>query len=339
MKKAPSILALVTLAAASACGSSYAESNRGPVAAGNAGSSSAEPERNNDRPNAPWSDPGPVVDSPYRVELLYGDAGRLPTFYASGRAYVLGNIGERYRIHIANPTSRRVEAVVSVDGLDAIDGRTASFDDKRGYVIPPYGDITVDGFRTSADQVATFRFSSVRDSYAARKGQDRNVGVIGVAFFPERERPVAVMPRPEPYYDDRRRDAEQPRSAAPKKGSYDEGIGRAPGAPPPPAPSAATESRSADGAGSYGGGAPRREARRGLGTEFGEQRYSNVGYTSFQRENAIYPSTVVELRYNDRQGLIALGIALDEPVRHSDVSLRESAEPFPRSPYATPPPR
>ena len=297
-----------------------------------------EPERSTYRPSGPLSEPEPVVASPYRVELLYGDSGRLPTFYSSGRAYVLGNIGERYRIHIGNPTSRRVEAVVSVDGLDAIDGRTASFDDKRGYVIPAYGDITIDGFRTSAEKVATFRFSSVRDSYAARKGQDRNVGVIGVAFFPERERPpVAVMPRPSPHYDDRRNYDDRPHSSAPSKGGYEGGSGRAPGAPAP-APSAAAESRAADGAGSYGG-APRREARRGLGTEFGEQRYSSVGYTSFQRENAIYPAHVTELRYNDRQGLIALGIPVDEAVRRDDVSLRESAEPFPRSPYASPPPR
>ena len=342
MKKSLSILAVVTLAAASACGSSYADSNRGPAWSGNSASAPADSERTTYRTSAPWSDPSPVVDSPYRVELLYGDSGRLPTFYSNGRAYVLGNIGERYRIHITNSTSRRVEAVVSVDGLDAIDGRTASFDDKRGYVIPPYGDVTVDGFRTSVDQVATFRFSSVRDSYAARKGQDRNVGVIGVAFFPERERPVAVTPRPSPYYDDRRyedrpRDSERPRNAPPSKGGYEEGLGRAPSAPAP-APSAAAESRSADGAGSYGG-APRKEARRGLGTEFGEQRYSSVGYTSFQRENAIYPATIVELRYNDRQGLIALGIPVDEVVRRDDVSLRESADPFPRSPYAVPPPR
>jgi hypothetical protein len=279
-----------------------------------------------------------MVDSPYRVELLYGDSSRLPTFYSNGRAYVLGTIGERYRIHIANPTSRRVEAVVSVDGLDAIDGRTASFEDKRGYVIAPYGEITIDGFRTSVAEVATFRFSSVRDSYAARKGQPRNVGVIGVAFFPERERPVAVMPRPSPYYDDRPQYDDRPRSSAPSKGGYDaEGSARAPGSPPP-APSAAADSRAADGAGSYGR-APRREERRGLGTEFGEQRYSSVGYTSFQRENAIYPAHVIELRYNDRQGLLALGVRVDEVVGRDDVSLRESADPFPRSRYAAPPPQ
>jgi hypothetical protein len=343
MKKAPTILGLITVLAASACGSSYAEPNRGPAFSGNAdpepnrgpaysGSSYDDPERTTYRPSAPWSDMAPMAGSPYRVELLYGDAGRLPTYSSGGRAYVLGTIGERYRIRVANPTSRRVEAVVSVDGLDAIDGRTASFEDKRGYVIAPYGEVTIDGFRTSIDRVATFRFSSVRDSYAARKGQDRNVGVIGVAFFPERERPVAVIPRP-PSYDDR----DRPRSSAAPRDGYDaESSGRAPGAPTP-APSAAAESK-ADGAGSTSR-APQREARRGLGTEFGEQRHSSVGYTSFQRENALQPSNVIELRYNDRQGLLALGIPVDETYRRDDVSLRESADPFPRSRYAAPPPR
>jgi hypothetical protein len=336
MKKAPAVLGLVTLFAASACGSSYAETNRGPAWSGTSDHDTertTSPQVSGYRPSAPWSDPASVAESPYRVELLYGDSGRLPTFYSGGRAYVLGTIGERYRVHITNPTSRRVEAVVSVDGLDAIDGRTAGYDDKRGYVIAPYGEITVDGFRTSMDQIATFRFSSVRDSYAGRKGQDRNVGVIGVAFFPEREHPVAIVPRPSPYHDDRPRSS----AGAPSKRADDEGLGRAPGSPPP-APSAAAESRAADGAGSYSG-SPRREARRGLGTEFGEQRHSSVGYTSFQRESAHHPASVIELRYNDREGLLALGIAVDRPSYRNDVSLRESAEPFPQSRFAAPPPR
>ena len=57
---------------------------------------------------------------------------------------MMGFMGDRYRIVIRNPTSRRVEAVISVDGLDAIDGKTASYEDKRGYVIAPYGELTID---------------------------------------------------------------------------------------------------------------------------------------------------------------------------------------------------
>ena len=58
---------------------------------------------------------------------------------------------------------------------------------KRGYLIDGYGTLDIDGFRRSSDAVAAFRFGTVRDSYAARTGSDRNVGVIGVAIFRERD--------------------------------------------------------------------------------------------------------------------------------------------------------
>ena len=43
----------------------------------------------------------------------------------------------------------------------------------------------IEGFRTSLADVATFRFSSVDNSYAGKKGKARNVGVIAVALFEE----------------------------------------------------------------------------------------------------------------------------------------------------------
>jgi hypothetical protein len=327
MKSVRPATALLTLLVLSACASSYAEPK--PTASPALPPSYGESAR----PvvaGVPWYDPGPVPYAPYGVEVMGGDYRRLPTFYAGGRSYVMGAIGERYRIRVTNPTSRRVEAVVSVDGLDAIDGKTASYEDKRGYVIPPWGDVTIDGFRTSLDHVATFRFSSVRDSYAGRKGQDRNVGVIGVAFFPERERPRYVPPPRPVERDDRARgsyDAPPPAKAAPHGG---DASGRAPSAAP------STEARRES-----GGYAPRdaeESNRPGLGTEFGERRWSSVHYTSFQRENPTRPSHLVETRYNDRDGLLALGIPVDEARPYpDDQSLRESADPFPRSRFAQPP--
>ena len=69
-----------------------------------------------------------------------------------------------------------------------IDGESASFV-KRGYIIDPWTSITVDGWRTSQESVAAFRFSAMEESYADRKGQGRNVGVVGFAFFHERGGP------------------------------------------------------------------------------------------------------------------------------------------------------
>ena len=87
-------------------------------------------------------------------------------------------------IGIENETDSRFEAVVSVDGLDVVDGELASFD-KRGYVVEPFTSTVIDGWRTSQHSVAAFRFADLEESYAARSGQSRNVGVVGVAFFRE----------------------------------------------------------------------------------------------------------------------------------------------------------
>jgi hypothetical protein len=334
MKPGRTAAALVTLLVASACASSYAEPNR-PSASPAVPPSYGEPGRPVAVGARPWDPPVPY--SPYGVELISGDYRHLPTFYQGGRSYVMGTIGDRYRIHITNPTPRRVEAVVSVDGLDAIDGRTANLDDKRGYVIAPYGDVTIEGFRTSLDQVATFRFSSVRDSYAGKKGQDRNVGVIGIAFFPERERPpVRYRPRPvEEGYRGRTYD-EAPASKAAPAPNAGSGAGRAPSA----APSGEAKKDSAGAEARRSAEAPYDNDRPGLGTEFGERRWSSVHYTSFQRESATHPSYIVELRYNDREGLLALGIPVDDARPYpDDVSVRESADPFPGSRFAAPPPR
>ncbi|MBI4705821.1 MAG: hypothetical protein HY744_32410 [Deltaproteobacteria bacterium] len=138
----------------------------------------------------------PGSDRPYKssfviagghleVALRDGSGRFLTGFSAEGRDYVSGRAGERYSIFLSNRSPGRIEAVVSVDGLDVIDGRPAQFA-KRGYLLDPYGTLEIDGFRRSEREVAAFRFSSVRDSYAERKhGDSRNVGVIGFAFFHE----------------------------------------------------------------------------------------------------------------------------------------------------------
>ena len=39
-----------------------------------------------------------------------------------------------------------MEAVVSVDGRDVIDGKPADFRNKRGYLVPAWGSVDIDGF-------------------------------------------------------------------------------------------------------------------------------------------------------------------------------------------------
>jgi hypothetical protein len=119
------------------------------------------------------------------VSVIDERGGALPCTRIDGRPYVIGETGQRYLIGVENNSPYRYEVVGSVDGLDVIDGETASFH-KRGYVVDPYTSTTIEGWRTSSDSVAAFRFSDIEDSYAERKGKGRNIGVIGVAFFHER---------------------------------------------------------------------------------------------------------------------------------------------------------
>jgi hypothetical protein len=119
------------------------------------------------------------------IQLVDGGGAPLPTLATGDRNLVVGQDGARYAIRIENHSGARFEAVATVDGLDVIDGRPGSFE-KRGYLVAPWSTVEIDGFRRSEAEVAAFRFGRVRDAYAARRGDDRNVGVIGVAVFEER---------------------------------------------------------------------------------------------------------------------------------------------------------
>jgi hypothetical protein len=97
-------------------------------------------------------------------------------------------------------------------------------------------------------------------------------------------------------------------------------------------------------------GAPAGESRsdtpddrgQGLGTEFGERRWSPVHETNFVRANS-WPSASISIRYNDRRGLCAAGLyqlcerrARPQPPSYDPYDPYEPYEPYRR--YATPPP-
>jgi hypothetical protein len=123
-------------------------------------------------------------DGAISVRLLDSSGRALPSMTSRGRTYVIGEEERRYVIEIQNHTPRRFEVVAAVDGLDVIDGQPGSFD-KRGYLVRGWSRLVIDGFRRSMTHVAAFRFGAVNDSYAAKKGDATNVGIIGVAFFHE----------------------------------------------------------------------------------------------------------------------------------------------------------
>lgn len=252
----------------------------------------------------------------YEMTVLV-DGVPVRTFDHAGETYAMGTLGARYTLRIANHSERRVEAVVSVDGRDVINGRAGDFRSNRGYLIPAWGSVDIDGWRISQSEAAAFRFSAVPHSYAAQMGSAREVGVIGVAIFPERYVPPVVQPRP---------------YAAPraKRELYELEDDTA-AAPVPPSASGAAPAQADR--------AERKKSRPGLGTEYGEAVSSPIYEVEFVRANAARPAFLLGLRYNDHDGLLAMGIPVDGDSCASDAELRLSADPFPvvDRRYAPPP--
>jgi hypothetical protein len=236
-------------------------------------------------------------DSLATVDIYDRSAGTsLPVYRHHGRRYVAGQPGNEYAIRIRNNTDGRVLAVVSVDGVNAVTGESAS-PDQSGYVLEPGGYVNIQGWRKDLDRTAAFYFSDPGDSYAARTGRPKDLGVIGVALFREREydRP-AVLSR-------------ERRSAAA-------------GAPAPAEADAAGDSSARSEARSPEYAAAARLPS--LGTGHGRGEHSPVERVAFERAGS-RPDEIVAIRYERRETLVAMGV-LPEP---RDRPRPRHPDPFP----------
>jgi hypothetical protein len=197
-----------------------------------------------------------------------------------GRLYVVGEPHHRYEVRVHNRADLRVLAVASVDGVNVISGKTAS-EQQSGYVLDPWDGVDIEGWRKSLDEVATFYFTRLSNSYAARTGRPGNVGVIGVAVFRE-HRLCCHHPR----FEERTTEAA-------------------------PAPSAQADSRSEDKALS-------KQERERLGTGHGHREDSPAHYVDFRRASTTPEETIV-IYYDSRKNLIAQGV-IREPRHYADQS-------------------
>jgi len=223
----------------------------------------------------------PVVQS--AVEILDRTEGRvLPIYWHNGQRYVVGKPGNEYSIRVRNGSSRRVLAVMSVDGVNVVTGDTAS-PRQSGYVLAPYETTEIAGWRTSLSRTAAFYFTALPDSYAARTGRPDNVGVIGVAVFAEKERPPIAI--------DQLRRKEVARQEAPA------------------APAASAQNQAQ--------GAVREDAAK-LGTGYGRSETSYASYTQFERASET-PTETIAIYYDSLQNLLAQGvpIAPAPPIAHN----------------------
>lgn len=257
---------------------------------------------------------GPLVD----VAVIDRDDGQwLPQYPHRGDQWVAGAPGHRYSVRLTNTTGERVLVVLSVDGINAVTGETAH-PAQAGYVLDAWETAEIAGWRKSLDDVAQFVFTDVGDSYAARTGRPRNVGVIGVAAF--RESLPRHRPPPVPYPSVARGNARVRDERA-----RDESEASATAAAPAEAGGAANQ-RAYDSA--HGNPGARRQ---GIGTGHGAREWAPVGSTTFVRANAT-PDQVSQVRYDDARRLIALGI-LPRPYLHRE----RRPQAFPQGFVADPP--
>ncbi len=202
------------------------------------------------------------------VELDGSPAPLFPAPDGSGRYYLEARQGRRYAVALANRTGERVGVVLTVDGLNAISGER---DTGRGrmYVLDPWQRTTVQGWRTSLQEVRQFTFVDERASYAARSGKaNEKMGWIEIAAYRERHAFVRSVPRHVP-----------PPGPVPAE-SDAEVRGKASPAPP-------SARDSAEAAAPAPGGAP---ARSYPGTGWGQRAHDPVVLVDFDPEARSRPS-------------------------------------------------
>lgn len=284
-----------------------------------------------------------------RVDLI--QKGRvLRSIYHDGKTFVQAPKKGKYAIRLHNDSWKRQLAVISVDGVNVINGEDAGHDGP-GYVLNPFETVDIPGFRRDDGKVAAFRFKEQGQSYAAQTGRGtKNVGVIGVAVFDEKVQvkvapPPVVIREEHHHYHDRPWPWTRPYITWHTNGVYPVGstftVGNA--APQDDAPIGvycSTVAPSPGGGSASGAGilrsAGKVEAVNGVmdvGTAYGEEVTFHTTDCDFERATK-HPLQVVVLHYATYQRLKTWGVPVDE----APSARPQAPNPFPASQPSVPAP-
>lgn len=275
-----------------------------------------------------WQVPGSPVSVSVEVEERATPLHAAPD--GSGRLYLEAREGARYALRLGNPSAQRVAILLAVDGLNVISGEREAGPKAgrpgRMYVLEPWDEVVVRGWRTSLEEVRRFTFVDERRSYASRSGQaNSKMGWIEAWVYRE------ARPRPEPLDRVTRRpharpDYEEDRADSAKRSGE---------ATPPPmaqAPPAAERAEPSDRAESASGARDRKLGRaeeRYPGTGWGAREDDPATVVNFQPQRL--PAQTIVLRYEYPRALRALGIPrYSEP--RDRLRERDRGEGFARPP-------
>lgn len=232
------------------------------------------------------------------IQVIDRDSGEtLAVYRHQGEHWIAGRPGARYAVSVRNATGARVLGVVSVDGVNVISGETAAWQ-QTGYVLSPWQQHAITGWRKSDAEVAAFHFTASSASYAERTGRPAHVGVIGVAVF--REKPLPPPPAVSLWPSLREQGATEQRSSSAPANAADATAETQAGARE--APRERAESLASR---RMAPAAPMPAPR--LGTGHGARENAPITHTTFERRSE-RPDEVIRLRYDSRENLMAMGV-------------------------------
>lgn len=120
----------------------------------------------------------------YSAHILV-NGRKVKEYRHNGLTFIEAKEGTEFAIEVKNHQHSRVLAILSVDGIDVIDGKPAT-EKSRGYVVNGNNAGTYSGFRKSDTEVGAFQFVTGEKSYATEKGKGKNNGIIAIKLIAEK---------------------------------------------------------------------------------------------------------------------------------------------------------
>jgi hypothetical protein len=213
----------------------------------------------------------------YEMFLTIGNNRVFEYYHNDKNVYIEGREKSKYSVNLVNKSHERVMAVVSVDGMNIINGKP-EWDD--GYIINPYASLKIDGWLVNNKTMAAFEFSNLENSYSNKiNGVTSNVGVIGCMFFRE---------KPNNYHF----------VASSTNLSHTPIYGGTSSTPYWNMAVSSNQVKSSE------------PVLRSLGTKFGEDIETNVSEVKFERRDKDNSDATLVLYYDSKKGLEKRGINL-----------------------------
>ena len=259
-----------------------------------------------------------MFDATRQYEITIRPLGRNPAdeYFHNGAVWIEGREGNNYTIELTNRSNVCSLFILSVDGLDVLEGKPAGLN-SQGYVIPAGNTVSVPGWKVNDQQAAEFYFSRSRESYVnSIGGSTANTGVIGAMIFAE-------YTQLEDYYMSTGKAQGTAINNTWVASSLYNSPTRRIDTTMVKAAAASIPMNSAE-VKTSGGLSSQAYVSQEVGTGFGNATDWQTVSTQFRRNNPTQPDTIMAIYYNTARNLEKMGIRLR---RKNDVQYK--ADPFP----------